>query len=269
MTSTAARESTAPTAEAAGPTATGGAVHRRHDLRLVRRPRREEAEPDGRRVRQRQLRDRTRRGSPTRRPSRSPTSSRRWSAPATRPSSRPAAGPASRRRPHRDDGRRGRGRPASARTPRTAARTGRATAAVPRHARTVPAGRGAGDGAAPPVRQLAVALAHAGRARGRLGRTALPPRHLDEPAARRGHHGHPDHRRHAGGLRLVAVGALLRRRGHARHAARLRLHARHGAGRTAPPRSISKSPRASRRSSCSAASWRRAPSGRRARRCAP
>ena len=109
-------------------------------------------------------------------------------------------------------------------------RTDRAVAAVPRHARTVRAGGVAGDGAVAPVRELAMALAHAGLARGRLGRSALPPRHLDEPAARRRHHGHPDHGRHARGLRLVAVGALLRRCRHARHAARLRLHPRHERG---------------------------------------
>ena len=43
----------------------------------------------------------------------------------------------------------------------------------------------------PPVHLLAVGLAHAGGARGGLGRAALPPRRVDQPAARRRHDGHP------------------------------------------------------------------------------
>ena len=57
----------------------------------------------------------------------------------------------------------------------------------PRRAR-----RAAGDGPGAAVRQLAVALPHPRRARRGLGRAALPPGGLGQPAARRGHHGHPD-----------------------------------------------------------------------------
>ena len=66
------------------------------------------------------------------------------------------------------------------------------------------------------VRQLAVALAGAGQPGGRLGRLAVPPRRLAQPAPRRGDDGHPRLPRHAGRLRLVAVRAVLRRRRHAR-----------------------------------------------------
>ena len=48
------------------------------------------------------------------------------------------------------------------------------------------------------------------------GALALPPRRVDQPAPRRDHDGHPGLGRRAGGLRLVAVGALPRHRRRAR-----------------------------------------------------
>ena len=80
------------------------------------------------------------------------------------------------------------------------------------------AGAGAGDGRPVAVRQLAVAVPDAGRAGGGVGGVAVPPRGLDESAARRRHDGHPDQRRRARRVRLVAVRAVLRRRRDARHA---------------------------------------------------
>ena len=56
----------------------------------------------------------------------------------------------------------------------------------------------------------------AGRAGRRLRRLAVPPGRRCQPAARRGHHGHPGLARHAGRVRLVAVGAVPRRRRPAR-----------------------------------------------------
>ena len=67
------------------------------------------------------------------------------------------------------------------------------------------------------VHELAVAVADPRRARRHLGRLALPPGGVDQPAPRRGHHGHPHLAGRPGRLRLVAVGAVLRRRRHARH----------------------------------------------------
>ena len=220
----------------------GRAAHRRDDLRLLRGPRREEAQPHGRRERHGELRDgegegHLPRGDRGRRPDRDGGEDR----------------------VHRRGTRAAPGRGASGRrTRRGGPRARRPAAAADRLRRPRRPGDPAVHGPGPPVRQLAVARAHPRRTRRRLGRAALPPGRLDERPARRGHHGHPGLARHPGRVRLVAVGAVLRRRGHARHAARLRVHRRRAW--TAPRRSTSKSPPESPPSSCSAATWRPAPS---------
>ena len=63
-----------------------------------------------------------------------------------------------------------------------------------------------------PVRQLAVAGAPARDAGRHLGRVAVPPRRVGEPAPRRGDDGHADQPRHARRVGLVAVRAVPRRR---------------------------------------------------------
>ena len=72
-----------------------------------------------------------------------------------------------------------------------------------------------GDGAGAAVRVLAVGVAHPGRAGRDLGCVALPPRSLDQPAARRDHDGHPGLVGRAGSVRLVARRAVLGHRGRA------------------------------------------------------
>ena len=73
-------------------------------------------------------------------------------------------------------------------------------------------GARAGDGAGAAVHLLAVAVADAGRTGGHLGGVAVPPGGVDQPAARRRHHGHPDLPRRHRRVRLVAVRAVPRRR---------------------------------------------------------
>ena len=65
-------------------------------------------------------------------------------------------------------------------------------------------------------------VAAARHARDPVGRVAVPPRRLGEPAARHGDDGHADLDGRAGRLGLVAVRALPRRRRHAGHAHGLR-----------------------------------------------
>ena len=65
---------------------------------------------------------------------------------------------------------------------------------------------------------LSLTLAAPGR---RLGRLAVPPGGLDQPAPRRGHDGHAHLRRHARRLRLVALRPVPRRRRRDRHDPRL------------------------------------------------
>ena len=87
------------------------------------------------------------------------------------------------------------------------------------------------------VRVLAVAVADAGRARRGLGRLAVPPRRLGQPAARHDDHGHPGLARHPRGARLVGLRALLRHRRHARHDPPVRAdHRAHGRRRQHLPR---------------------------------
>ncbi len=68
---------------------------------------------------------------------------------------------------------------------------------------------------ASPGHQLAVAVADPGGAGRRLGRVAVPPRRVDQPAARHLDHGHADLAGHPGRARLVGLRAVL---GHGRHA---------------------------------------------------
>ena len=68
------------------------------------------------------------------------------------------------------------------------------------------------------VRQLAVAGAEPGHAGRGLGRLAVPPRRVGQPAPRHGDDGHADLARRAVGVAVVAVRADLRRRRHGRHA---------------------------------------------------
>ena len=88
---------------------------------------------------------------------------------------------------------------------RAARPTGRQRAAHgPRHR--------AGDGARLPVHVLAVDLADAGRAGRRVGRLAVPPGDVGEPAPRRDDHGHARVDGCARGVRMVGVGAAVRHR---------------------------------------------------------
>ena len=172
---------------------------RGHDLCVVRRPRREEAERGGRRHGVRQLRDGASGGVPR-----------------------------SRDRP-RDARRRGRGdrlhRPGSAdvtvghrgRGPRPRRRRRRPATADDRgHLADRPGGR-AGHGPRIPVHRLAVVVARAGHTGRAVVRAPLPPCHADQPAPRRGHDGHPHHGGDARRLPLVRGRADLRRRGSGGH----------------------------------------------------
>ena len=181
-------------------------------MRLVRHAHREEAQQAARRPGHRQLRDRE--------------------------GARPAACGRQRRRRHR--GRRGdrlpRARAAGcARRPRRrrGPRAGRPAHPPRRLHRADRPGGAHGHGARPAVHLLAVGLPHPRRARGRLGRAALPPCRVDQPAARCRHDGHPHLRRRARRLPVVAVRAVPRRRRRAGHdacvpaaAARIRQRAR-------------------------------------------
>ena len=213
----------------------------RHDLRLVREPRRAQAQQARRRQRDGQLRDREGR--------------RRV---------RPGGGRAraARRR------RRGRGlRRGAAR----AADAGRGDAAAPSPTSRA---RCAAGSSSPrccrcpvlllsmiPALQfdnwqwLVAAARHAGRA---LGRVAVPPRRLGEPAPRRGDDGHAGLLGVARRLAVVAVRAVPRRRRHDRHEDGASTLIPSAAA--APTRSTSRPPRSSRRSSSPAATSRRAPS---------
>ena len=70
---------------------------------------------------------------------------------------------------------------------------------------------------------LAVGVARPRRTGRGVGRVAVPPRRLDQPPPRCRDHGHAHLDRRLGGLPVVALRAVLRRRRHARHDARLRV----------------------------------------------
>ena len=82
--------------------------------------------------------------------------------------------------------------------------------------RAVGAGGRAGDGPGAAVRRLAVAVADARRAGRHLGRVAVPPGGVAQPAPRHRDDGHADLGRRARRVRLVAVRAVPRRRRRAR-----------------------------------------------------
>ena len=169
---------------------------RRDDVRLVRGADREEAQPDRRRHRERQLRHRTGDGR----------------LPRQRHPGRPG------RRGRRDrlhrDAARARRRVSGTRGVRrdhvvaaTAAGLGGAERA----------GGSAVDGSRAAVRLLAVAGPRARLPRGGLGRVAVPPRRAGQPAPPRRDDGHPHLGRGGRGLPVVGVGAALHPRGHAGH----------------------------------------------------
>ncbi len=95
-------------------------------------------------------------------------------------------------------------------------------------ARADRAGRASRHGPGAAVRQLAVALAHAGRARRHLGGLAVPPGRLAQPAPPRRDDGHAGVGRCPRRVRVVAVGAVPRRRGDGGHADALHAGARLG-----------------------------------------
>ena len=180
----------------------GRADHRRHDVRVLRRPGGEEAQPARGRLRHGQLRHRE------------------------------GTGHRSRRRAHRGPHRHGganrlhRQPAGAARTDRRATRRrpGRRSAHPAAHLhRAHRAGGGPGDGPGLAVHLLAMAVVGAGRPGGGLRRCPVPPRRVDQPAPRRRDHGHPRFHGHPRGVRLVGVGAVLRHRRHPRHGARVQL----------------------------------------------
>ncbi len=180
--------------------------HRRHDLRLVRGPDREAAQPARRRRRHGQLRHRAGHGHLRRRRQRRRPRRRRSRRPATPPRV-PAAG-----RPDQHDGRR----------PTTPSRRPdadrRPAPAADRRRRARPS-RWCALAMVPALQfddwqWLSLALAAPVVMWGAL---AVPPGRVDEPAPRRRHHGHAHLGRHARRLRLVAVRPVLRRRRRARH----------------------------------------------------
>ena len=109
---------------------------------------------------------------------------------------------------------------------RARGRDGGAAAPPARLARADAARAADVDDPAAAVRELAVAVADARRAGRRLGRAAVPPRRVGEPAPRDRDDGHAHLRRRARRVRLVAVRAVPRRRRHARHEDGLRPAAR-------------------------------------------
>ena len=96
--------------------------------------------------------------------------------------------------------------------PTTRPRRRLAAPADARHRRPHRSGAGPVDGAGVPARRLEVARADPGHPGRHLGRLAVPPRRPHRAAARRVDDGHPGLGRHHGGLRLVAVRAVPRRR---------------------------------------------------------
>ena len=218
------------------------AGHLRDDLRLLREPDRAQAQQARRGHRQRQLRDREGRGQPT--AARSATTG--WSR-----SSRRRGTASSPRRPPDE--------PATAR----GGAVRRSPAAAGRQRPAERPGDRDGDDPGAAVRLLAVGVADPGRAGRRVGRAAVPPRRVGQPAARHDHDGHARLRGHARGVRLVALRAVPRHRGDAGDDPPVRPHA--ASGWTAPATSTSRRPRASRRSCWPGATSRTGQAPRRGR----
>ena len=188
--------------------------HRRHDLRLVRRPDHEAAEQARRRRSRRQLRHRAGHRRPRRRLDRRRRRRRGRGDRLHRRSCPMPADSARRRRRER------RGRDAT--DPElTALRNRLDRRRRPRHP-----GPGDVDDQHAAVRQLAVAHAHAGLPGRPVGGVAVPPRRLDEPPPRRRHHGHADLRRHARRVRLERLRPVLGRGRRPRHDDGLQAHPR-------------------------------------------
>ena len=145
-------------------------------------------------------------------------------------------------------------------------RADRAAPAAHRVDRAVGAGDPPRDDPRAAVHLLAVGVARARRAGRGVGRVAVPPRRVDQPAPRRRDDGHPRLDRRLGGVPVVAVRPVLRQRRHAGHDARVRVDG--PAERRRRRTSTSRSPPASRCSCSPAATSRCAPSARRERRCA-
>ena len=172
------------------------ARHRRDDVRVVRRADREEAQSDGRRDRDGQLRDREGEGQ-LRRPVTAGDLIAQIEATgytAATSSSPPGSHRASERRRTSDDD-----------------PTERPARAADHLDDPDGAGHRDGDDPRPAVRRLAVAVAHARRTGRRVGRVAVPPRRVDEPPPRCGHDGHADLGRHARRVRMEPVRPVLRR----------------------------------------------------------
>ena len=115
--------------------------------------------------------------------------------------------------------------PAADRARRRAAGVRRGPPAAGRQRTAERAGDRDGDDPGAAVRPLAVGVADPGRAGRGVGRVAVPPGRVDQPEARHQHDGHPGLRRHARGVRLVALRTVPRHRRDARDDARLRPHA--------------------------------------------
>ena len=158
-------------------------AHHRDDLRVVRQPDRAQAQQARRRGRHRQLRDREGEGQlPRDRHTRRP-----WSP----PSSRRGTARGCRRPPAVD-------RRVEPRRPAAAAAAGLGRADVARRGRWRWCRRWQFDY----WQWLSLTLAAPGRG---LGRLAVPPRRLGQPAPRHVDHGHPGLARHPRGARLVGL----------------------------------------------------------------
>ena len=224
-------------------------ARRRHDLRGLCQPHRAEAEQDRRRVGDRELRDGEGVGRLHRPGDRRRRDRRRRAGRLHRDAARAAAGRAGPRR----------------------RRSGSRTRRVAHPAAGLPdahgPGRRHGDGSGAAVHLVAVGVADARRAGGGVGRAAVPPRGVVQPATRRRHDGHPRVDRDARRVRLVALRPVPRRR---RCTGPARIPSPSpSTGRTAPRTSTSRSPRASRRSCWPVATPRPARGGGPVPRCRP
>ena len=170
---------------------------RRDVVRLVCGAGREEAQPDRRRHRDRQLRHRA--GDASTSPPASPPKTwwPRSKKPAT-PQRYPRATTSS-------------ASPGGVRRDHVVAATAAGLGDADR------AGGSAVDGSRAAVRLLAVAGPGARHPRGGVGRVAVPPRRAGQPAPPRRDDGHPHFGRRGRGLPVVGLGAAVHPRGHAGH----------------------------------------------------